>query len=50
MNYVETYSKSGFFGIQDDFKINELLLMLDYGIFSSLFLWINSMELTLRKY
>lgn len=34
MNYVETYNASeGFFGIQDDFKINELLLMLDYGIF-----------------
>lgn len=34
MNYVETYNASeGFFGIQDDFKINELLLMLDYGTF-----------------
>lgn len=34
MNYVETYNASeGFFGIQDDFQINELLLMLDYGIF-----------------
>ncbi|MBD3636110.1 MAG: GH3 auxin-responsive promoter family protein [Crocinitomicaceae bacterium] len=34
MNYVETYNASeGFFGIQDDFKKNELLLMLDYGIF-----------------
>lgn len=34
MNYVETYNASeGFFGIQDDFKINELLLMLDYGVF-----------------
>ncbi|UKN00936.1 GH3 auxin-responsive promoter family protein [Paracrocinitomix mangrovi] len=34
MNYVETYNASeGFFGIQDDFKIDELLLMLDYGIF-----------------
>jgi len=34
MNYVETYNASeGFFGIQDDFKINELLLMLDYGIY-----------------
>jgi len=34
MNYVETYNASeGFFGIQDDFAINELLLMLDYGTF-----------------
>ncbi|MCH2232825.1 MAG: GH3 auxin-responsive promoter family protein [Crocinitomicaceae bacterium] len=34
MHYVETYNASeGFFGIQDDFKINELLLMLDYGVF-----------------
>lgn len=34
MNYVETFNASeGFFGIQDDFKINELLLMLDYGVF-----------------
>jgi len=34
MNYVETYNASeGFFGIQDDFDRNELLLMLDYGVF-----------------
>ncbi len=34
MHYVETYNASeGFFGIQDDLKIDELLLMLDYGIF-----------------
>lgn len=34
MNYVETYNASeGFFGIQDDFSTNELLLMLDYGVF-----------------
>lgn len=34
MNYVETYNASeGFFGIQDQVKSNELLLMLDYGIF-----------------
>jgi len=34
MNYVETYNASeGFFGIQDDFKLNELLLMLDYGVY-----------------
>jgi hypothetical protein len=34
MNYVETYNASeGFFGIQDDFTRNELLLMLDYGVY-----------------
>lgn len=34
MNYVETYNASeGFFGIQDQKDSNELLLMLDYGIF-----------------
>lgn len=34
MNYVETYNASeGFFGIQDDFGTNDLLLMLDYGVF-----------------
>ena len=34
MNYVETYNASeGFFGIQDLPELNELLLMLDYGIF-----------------
>lgn len=34
MNYVETYNASeGFFGIQDKANSNELLLMLDYGIF-----------------
>jgi hypothetical protein len=34
MNYIESYNASeGFFGIQDDFSTNELLLMLDYGIF-----------------
>jgi len=34
MNYVETYNASeDFFGIQDDFKLNELLLMLDYGVY-----------------
>jgi hypothetical protein len=34
MNYIETYNASeGFFGIQDDFSKNELLLMLDYGVF-----------------
>jgi hypothetical protein len=34
MNYVETYNASeGFFGIQDEMNSNDLLLMLDYGIF-----------------
>ncbi|TAL65190.1 MAG: GH3 auxin-responsive promoter family protein [Bacteroidetes bacterium] len=34
MNYMETYNASeGFFGIQDDLGRNDMLLMLDYGIF-----------------
>ncbi|MBL0342126.1 MAG: GH3 auxin-responsive promoter family protein [Bacteroidetes bacterium] len=34
MNYYETYNASeGFFGIQDRSKSDEMLLMLDYGIF-----------------
>ncbi|MES2800713.1 MAG: GH3 auxin-responsive promoter family protein [Bacteroidota bacterium] len=34
MNYVETYNASeGFFGIQDQVHSDDLLLMLDYGIF-----------------
>jgi hypothetical protein len=34
MNYVETYNASeGFFGIQDQIGGDEMLLMLDYGIF-----------------
>ena len=34
MNYVETYNASeGFFSIQDDPKTDDMLLMLDYGIF-----------------
>ncbi len=34
MNYLETYNASeGFFGIQDRMNSNELLLMLDYGIY-----------------
>ncbi len=34
MNYVETYNASeGFFGIQDRLYSDDLLLMLDYGIF-----------------
>lgn len=34
MHYLETYNASeGFFGIQDQFGSEELLLMLDYGIY-----------------
>ena len=34
MHYVETYNASeGFFGIQDKINSNELLLMLDYGLY-----------------
>jgi hypothetical protein len=34
MKYMETYNASeGFFGIQDDFSTDDMLLMLDYGIF-----------------
>ncbi|HBE43128.1 MAG TPA: hypothetical protein DDW27_18370 [Bacteroidales bacterium] len=34
MHYMETYNASeGFFGIQDDPSLSDMLLMLDYGIF-----------------
>jgi len=34
MNYYENYNASeGFFGLQDQSKVEEMLLMLDYGIF-----------------
>jgi len=34
MSYMETYNASeGFFGIQDQFDSDEMLLMLDYGIY-----------------
>jgi len=34
MNYVETYNASeGFFGLQDNPTSNDLLLLLDYGVF-----------------
>jgi hypothetical protein len=34
MNYMETYNASeGFFGIQDEPEKNDMLLMLDYGIY-----------------
>ncbi len=37
INYLETYNASeGFFGIQDRDNINDMLLMLDYGIFYEL--------------
>src|SRR6185436_15793651 len=33
-NYLETYNASeGFFGIQDQLKSDEMLLMLDYGVY-----------------
>lgn len=34
MKYLETYNASeGFFGIQDDLNLDDMLLMLDYGIY-----------------
>lgn len=34
INYLETYNASeGFFGIQDDLNRDDMLLMLDYGVF-----------------
>ena len=34
MNYLETYNASeGFFGIQDDLDRDDMLLMLDLGVF-----------------
>ncbi len=34
MNYLESYNASeGYFGIQDDLSTDDMLLMLDYGIF-----------------
>ena len=34
MHYVETYNASeGFFGIQNDLSIQDMLLMIDYGVF-----------------
>ncbi len=34
MKYLETYNASeGFFGIQDDPKSDDMLLMLDLGVF-----------------
>ncbi len=49
MKYVETYTASeGFFGIQDNLDSNELLLMLDYGIFYE-FLPINQIDEEYKK-
>lgn len=49
MHYVETYNASeGFFGIQDVDGSNELLLMLDYGIFYE-FIPMNAFEGTTSK-
>jgi GH3 auxin-responsive promoter len=49
MHYVETYNASeGFFGIQDINGLNELLLMLDYGIFYE-FIPMNEFEGTASK-
>lgn len=49
MHYVETYNASeGFFGIQDVDGSNELLLMLDYGIFYE-FIPMHSFEDTKSK-
>jgi len=34
MNYIETYNASeGFFGMQDELNADDMLLMLDYGVF-----------------
>jgi len=44
MHYLETYNASeGFFGIQDDIDSNDMLLMLDYGIFYE-FIPVNELE------
>ncbi len=49
MKFVETYNASeGFFGIQDQPDSNELLLMLDYGIFYE-FLPINQVDKAEKK-
>ena len=44
MNYLETYNASeGFFGIQNDLQSDDMLLMLDYGIFYE-FIPLNEMD------
>ena len=49
MHFVETYNASeGFFGIQDQLDSNELLLMLDYGIFYE-FLPIDQVDIENKK-
>jgi len=57
VNYLETYNASeGFFAIQDNPATNDLLLMLDYGIFyefydeiNNKYVWLNEVELH-KKY
>lgn len=57
INYLETYNASeGFFAIQDEPDTNDMLLMLDYGIFyefyneeSNKYVWLNEVELN-KKY
>ena len=49
MNYYENYNASeGFFGLQDQSKVEELLLMLDYGVFYE-FIEKNELEKTSAK-
>lgn len=46
VNFMQMYNASeGFFGIQDQLKSNEMLLMLDYGIFYE-FLEIKDLDIT----
>lgn len=48
VNYLETYNASeGFFGIQDGKETDDMLLMLDYGIFYE-FIPVNEMGQSLR--
>ncbi len=48
MNYLETYNASeGFFGIQDRRHADDMLLMLDYGIFYE-FIQVNETDQSLR--
>lgn len=49
MNYLETYNASeGFFGIQDRRDADDMLLMLDYGIFYE-FIQVNETDQSLRN-
>lgn len=57
INYLETYNASeGFFAIQDEPGLNDMLLMLDYGIFyefydeiSDKYVWLDEVEVN-KKY